>query len=231
MKRIAIIPARGGSKRIPKKNIKEFCGKPMIHYPLMACQNAGLFNKIHVSTDDEEIASVVKDLGFSIDFMRPAAIADDVTGVMAVVKFVTEKYAQMGIEFDQIAMIMACSPLILSEDLQKAAEKLVRLPPEVAVLAVCSYPVPIEWAFMIGEDQLLHPIERGAFSIESQNITPKYFDAGVFAFFSQQRVLATSSKGDDSNFFPYEIPRERGVDIDTGEDWKFAEMLYKSYWK
>ena len=122
-KRLAIIPARGGSKRIKNKNIKYFCGKPMIAYMLDTARKSSLFNTIHVSTENIEIRNKVNELGFEIDFMRPLDLADDYTPIMPVLRFVVESYAKQGVFFDQVWLLMACAPLIEVEDLV-AAEKM-----------------------------------------------------------------------------------------------------------
>ena len=144
MRRLAIIPARGGSKRIPNKNIKSFYGKPMIYYSLNAAKLSGLFDKIHVSTDSDEIAKVVTKLGFEIDFLRDASLADDQTPIMPVLKWVLEKYESQNIIFDEVALIMACAPLIDFKDLQEAS-KLMKINKSLnPVMAISSYSVPIE---------------------------------------------------------------------------------------
>ena len=119
MKRLAVIPAREGSKRIKNKNIKNFCGKPIISYALNAAKESGLFDTIHVSTESEEIANIVRDLGFTIDFLRDISLADDITPIIPVLKWVVEKYQSKNIYFDEVVLIMACAPLIDATDLKK----------------------------------------------------------------------------------------------------------------
>ena len=117
MKRLAVIPARGGSKRIHKKNIKTFCGKPIISYSLEAAESSNLFDTIHVSTDCNEIAEVVTKLGYSIDFLRDPNLADDMTPIMPVLKWVISEYESRNIYFDEVVLLMPCSPMIESFDL------------------------------------------------------------------------------------------------------------------
>ena len=117
MKRLAIIPARGGSKRIPKKNIRDFCGKPIIAYILETIKKSDLFDIIHVSTDSEEIAEVVSKLGFPVDFFRPEGLADDYTPIIPVLKYVTETYTKQSKVFDQVWYIMPTAPFIEFSDL------------------------------------------------------------------------------------------------------------------
>ncbi len=116
-KRIAIIPARGGSKRIPDKNIREFCGRPMISYTLQAARDSGLFEVIHVSTDTLRITEIAKNLGFPVNFLRPAELADDHTPIMPVLRHVVETFRERGQIFNEIALLMACAPLIEASDL------------------------------------------------------------------------------------------------------------------
>ena len=118
--RLALIPARGGSKRIPKKNITSFCGKPMIAYALEAAAKSGLFDKIHVSTDSHEIRNVVEDLGFPVEFMRDPNLADDFTGLAPVLRWVIEQYKARGEIYNEICCIMPAAPLLSSQDIINA---------------------------------------------------------------------------------------------------------------
>src|SRR5947207_11884930 len=120
-KRIAIIPARGGSKRIVNKNIRDFCGKPMVAHVLGTAKASGLFDVIHVSTESTTIRRIVEDLGFRVDFLRPIELADDQTPIMPVLKYVADTFASRGQVFDQVWLLMACAPLIDSRDLNEAA--------------------------------------------------------------------------------------------------------------
>ena len=120
-RRLAIIPARGGSKRIPRKNILDFCGKPMVGHILATAKKSELFTVIHVSTDDDEICKIVSNLGFSPDFKRSNDLADDTTPILPVLKQVTEKYLELGKSFDEVWLLMSCAPLIEPKDLQAAA--------------------------------------------------------------------------------------------------------------
>ncbi len=227
-KTIAIIPARGGSKRIPDKNIIPFCGKPMIAHSLESCSDSNLFDKIHVSTDDLRIAKVVKKLGFAIDFMRPAELADDYTPIMPVLKYVLAEYQKRGEVFDSVCMIMACAPLIKPDDLIQAQALFSQFKGKKQVLAVTQYPVPIEWAYDREDNGRLIPVQPGAFAIRSQDIGPKYYDAGVFIFMPAKSVIESEFAGDDSNFIGYVLPKNRTVDIDDPQDLLLAEALYKT---
>ncbi len=226
--RIAIIPARGGSKRIPNKNIADFCGKPMIEYALTEAKASGLFDKIHVSTESQKIAQVVKNLGFELDFGRPELLSDDITPIMPVLKYVVDTYAARGEFYDQVCLIMATSPLIESSDLQGAvalyeAQERGNSP----VLGVVQYPVPVEWAFARSEAGYLDPLEPGKFAIRSQDLEARYYDAGSFAIYPSSFVTGSVGAGDDSKYLGYQLAKYKGVDIDDAEDLVHAEVIYR----
>jgi pseudaminic acid cytidylyltransferase len=194
-KRLAIVPARGGSKRIPEKNIRPFCGRPMIAHILEAGQASGLFDIIHVSTESPYIASVAKSLGFDVHFLRPPELADDQTPLMPVLRYVTETFLTQGHKFDEVWLLMACAPLIDPSDLQAAAELLKSTKHTKAVLAVTPYPVPIEWAFSRAADGTLVPVSPGKFAVRSQDLETKYYDTGTFCGFPVARVLQSTGAG------------------------------------
>ena len=227
-RRLAIIPARGGSKRIPRKNIREFAGKPMISYALETAEKSKLFEKIHVSTEDLEVTRVVKELGFKIDFERPLTLSDDTTPIMPVLKFVVKKYQELNILFDEIWLIMACNPLIEPKDLVNASHYFYKYSMGSPVLAVTPYPVPIEWAFkMDDKNASLKPLNPGMFAISSKNITPKYFDAGSFSIWPTDTIINSKGAGTDNDFIGFPLPKSRCVDIDEEDDWQFAEALFR----
>ena len=227
MKRLAIIPARGGSKRIPQKNVKSFCGKPMISYVIETAKSTNLFDTIHVSTDCNRVAKVVELLSLTIDFMRPANLADDLTPIMPVLKFVVNEYKSQGIIFDEVWLLMACSPLLKKVDLIKASNIYQNSVKTKSLLGVAEYPVPIEWAFKIDDKKNLKPIKPGAFLNRSQDIEKKYFDTGTFGIFSSETIL-NSDQGSDKEFIGYVLPKFSSIDIDTDEDWAHAEKIFTS---
>lgn len=226
-RRIAILPARGGSKRIPNKNIRDFCGKPIIAYALDAAHKSGLFECIHVSTDSRNITEKVVELGFEIDFMRPADLADDHTPIVPVLKYVVEQYREIGRFFDEVVLIMPCAPLIESGDLIGASALMEQFESRKQVLAVSPYPVPVEWAYDLSDDGILTPLQSGKFSIRSQDLRDKYFDVGMFCFFPVNKILMAEGAGDDGAFVGYEVPKSKAVDIDNEDDWLFAEAIYR----
>ena len=227
MRRIAIIPARGGSKRIPQKNIKIFCGKPMISYPIQALKESNLFNKIHVSTDEERVIDVVNQLGLEVDFFRPINLSDDYTPIMPVIKYVIEEYRKMNQIFDEVWVILPCSPLLNTKDLVNASINFQQLNSSNPLMAVTEYPVPIEWAFETNEKGVLKPLNKGDFAIRSQDLKKKYYDAGMFYIYPQEFVLNSDHFGTDENIIPYFLSKGNAIDIDDQEDWDYAEKLFK----
>jgi len=226
MQRLAVIPARGASKRIPDKNILNFCGKPIISYSLSAARETKLFDVIHVSTESQKIIDVVENLGFAVDFPRAESLSDDYTPIMPVLKFATQSYQKLGKVFDQVWLIMACAPLINARDLLGAAKLFDKFHCKRPVIAVTSYPAPVEWAFEREENGSLKPVHAGAFAIRSQDLRIKYYDAGMFTIFPIEHVLSSEDAGDDSDFLGYVLPRYRAIDIDEPEDLVLAEALY-----
>lgn len=227
IKRLAVVPARGGSKRIPHKNIRDFCGKPMIAHILAAARASGLFDIIHVSTDDPDIARIAGELGFAPEFMRPAELADDHTAVMAVLKYVAAEYEKRGIVFDQVWLLMACAPMTLPSDLVGADKLFVQAGGTSPVLGVLEYPVPIEWAFRREADGKLIPIQPGKFAVRSQDLEKRYFDSGSFAVFPAKHVRASQETGSDAGFIGYPLRKGAAVDIDDEHDWSLAEAIFR----
>jgi len=223
--RIAIIPARGGSKRIPQKNIRNFCGKPIISYPLAAARDSQLFGKIHVSTDSQDIVDVVNELGFNIDFLRPVDLADDFTPIMPVLKFVLEEYARAGEIFDEVWLLMPCAPLFSAWDLVEASGQY-SAESKKSLQCIVEYPVPIEWAYDRNEDKSLKPLNPGMFAVRSQDIPKKYYDAGAFYIFPYDTVLNSTGAGTDSGYLGFLLPKSKVIDIDDQDDWAIAEALF-----
>lgn len=222
MLNIAIITARGGSKRIPKKNIKEFMGKPMLAYAIEAAQNSGIFDVVMVSTDSEEIADVARKSGAEVPFLRSERTASDSATTFDALDEVIKEYKKLGKEFDTLCCIYPCVPFLKAETLRDAYKKMEN---HDAVIPVCKYPVPIEWAMKI-ENDLLIPNDREAQNIRSQDIKPKYYDVGMFYFCRVNNMYEHNSLTPD-NLTAYVINECECQDIDTPDDWKMAEMKYK----
>ena len=227
MKRIAIIPARGGSKRIPNKNIRDFCGKPIMAYVLKMIRASKMFDVVHVSTDSDAINDVAIELGFEPDFSRPGELADDMTPIMPVLKYVAEEYEKRGQLFDQIWLFMPTSPFLEVKDIIEADELFLQAGGNAPLLGVSEYPAPIELAFNRSEDGRLTPVSPGMFAVRSQDLKPKYFDVGSFAVFPPRLVLESKDSGSDAEFISQVLPKYKAIDIDTKDDWLLAEALYR----
>jgi pseudaminic acid cytidylyltransferase len=224
-KRLAIVPARGGSKRIPRKNIREFCGKPMIYHILDTARESGLFDTIHVSTEDDEIYDLVSTHGFVPHFKRPNHLSDDHTPLMPVLKNVSENFLLRGNKFDEIWLLMANAPLVETVDLQQIAQ-ILSYQPDAPVLAVSRYPAPVEWAFERNQSGRMIPINKGAFSIRSQDLVEKYYDSGTIVAYPSSMIVNSIGAGDVGNFTGYILPGHKAVDIDSEADWELAEILF-----
>ncbi|MBT5626041.1 MAG: acylneuraminate cytidylyltransferase family protein [Proteobacteria bacterium] len=227
-KRLAIVPARGGSKRIKNKNIRDFCGTPMITHILKTAGDSKLFSKIHVSTEDEAIRAVVAKHGFDPEFARPKSLSDDYTPIMPVLRFTTEEYQRLGEHFDEVWCLMACAPLINSGDLVAAADLYKKNLGKRQLLAVSEFPVPIEWAFTRSQIGILNPVQPGQFAVRSQDLEPHYFDAAAFSIFPPSQIFESIGSGSDENFVGYILPKSRALDIDNEDDWLLAENLYRA---
>ena len=224
MKNIAIITARGGSKRIPKKNIKSFFGKPMLAYAIEACLQSGIFTEVMVSTDCQEIAQVAKQNGAKVPFMRSKKNSDDFASTDVVLEEVLLEYKSLGQNFDHVCCVYPCVPFLKSQTLKAAFEKMITLNVDM-LIPVCKYPVPIEWAMRI-EDGLLISNDKDAQKIRSQDLVSKFFDVGMFYFLKADVVLAGKTFI-PTKTFGYIISELECQDIDTEDDWKIAEIKYR----
>jgi len=224
MSAIAIIPARGGSKRIPRKNIKEFCGKPLIAYSIEVAKKSGLFSEVVVSTDDTEIAEVAKSYGASVPFIRPKKLSDDFTGTGAVVSHAKEWLLKNGRAFEYLCTIYATAPLLQVDSLIEGFERLINSDAKYAFSAT-SMPFPIQRTFKITKERRCEMFWPENFAKRSQDLEPAYQDAGQFYW---NRL---SKKSDDIIFghdsIPIILPRHLVQDIDDEEDWIRAELMYR----
>jgi len=224
--KVAIIPARGGSKRIPRKNIKEFGGKPMIAWSIEAAIESKCFDRIIVSTDDQEIADTAKQYGAEVPFIRPVELSDDYAGTTPVVK----QAIQWLIEHSQTPSLACCiyatAPFVKAEDIRKG---LLQLEQEKADYAftVTSYAFPIQRALRVTDNARIEMFTPECFGTRSQDLESAYHDAGQFywgrvnAWLSEQVIFGPNST-------PVMLPRYRVQDIDTPEDWERAEWLFKA---
>lgn len=225
MTRLAIIPARAGSKRIPDKNIRDFFGRPIIAYSLEAARHSGLFGEIHVSTDSERIRDVVETLGYPAAFARPSELADDHAPLRDVLRYVRDRYAALGRRFDCICRLSACAPLIEAADLVAAERLFAAHEGKHAVTAVTRFPAPLDRAFALDESGLLRPLRDDRLFERSQDLDTAYYDSGTFALLAPTH-LDLEGPAFYQNRLGYVLPRAKGVDIDEPEDWAFAEEIF-----
>ncbi len=223
-KAVAIIPARGGSKRIPKKNIKLFHGKPLIAYSIDVALRSKLFDKVIVSTDNEEIAKVAIKYGADIPFIRPKELSDDFTGTGAVINHAIEYLKQNGEEFDFVCTIYATAPLLDEKYLIEGFEKLQNSNAKMA-FSCTSMPFPIQRTFKITQNERCKMFWPENFIKRSQDLEVAYQDAGQFYWENLHIKSDDITFGKDS--IPIVLPRHLVQDIDTLEDWARAEFMYE----
>ena len=221
---VAIIPARGGSKRIPRKNIKDFHGLPLIAYSIKVALKSGLFDKVIVSTDDEEIADVAKLYGAEIPFIRPKELADDFTGTGDVIKHTLNFLKENGEYYDYACTIYATAPLLQKKYLIEGFEKIKNSDAKM-VFSATSMPFPIQRTFKIDENGRCKMFTPEHFMTRSQDLEEAYQDAGQFYFENLNKEFNDIPFGKDS--IPIILPRYLVQDIDTLEDWERAEYLYQ----
>lgn len=223
-KNIAIITARGGSKRIPRKNIKEFLGKPIISYSISAALDAGCFQEIMVSTDDQEIAEISCALGAKVPFLRSAATSNDFATTADVLSEVLSEYHKRDEVFDHACCIYPTAPFVTGKRLRQAYDLLLHTDADTAI-PVVRFGFPIQRAMVIVDNRLktLYP---EYINTRSQDLTPAYHDSGQFYFIQVKRFLDTHQLF-GNNTVPFELPESEVQDIDNLEDWKIAEIKYQ----
>lgn len=221
---IAIITARGGSKRIPRKNIKDFLGKPIIAYSIAAALEAGCFEEVMVSTDDREIAEVALRFGAKVPFLRSAEMASDFATTADVLVEVLNDYRQQREEFEYCCCIYPTAPFVTAGKLRLGHDLLLKTGADTA-LPVVRFSYPIQRALKI-EGNRLGMIWPEHLNSRSQDLMPAYHDSGQFYFFRVERFMATQ-KLFGSDTVPIELLETEVQDIDTEEDWKIAEMKYR----
>jgi len=224
MKNIAIIPARGGSKRIPGKNIKNFLGKPIIAYSIEAAINSGLFDEIMVSTDDDEIASIARQYGAKVPFLRNPETADDHATITDVLVEVLDQYNNQNIHFDYVCCLLPTAPFVNENDLKKAFDQLYQNNFDT-VFPVVRYSFPIQRAMQF-EEKKIKMIWPENINKRSQDLTPSFHDAGLF-YWTKSNIINTQKKLWTDNTSAIEISETKAQDIDTPEDWEIAELKYK----
>ncbi len=224
MTTLCIIPARGGSKRIARKNIRDFAGRPMLSYPLRAALNAGVFDHVHVSTEDAEIAAFAAAAGAAPDFLRDPSLADDHTPVRDVVRADLESFERRGRRFDTIMLLYATATTVNITDMTGGLTAF-SADPSRPLLAVARAQTPLE-RFLAVKDGVLIPAQAPErFASRTQDLTTVYKDAGAFAIYSAQTLHADTDGAAAMAFRPFELPAWKAIDIDTEDDWRHAEII------
>jgi N-acylneuraminate cytidylyltransferase len=225
MERLAVIPARGGSKRIPRKNLRLFAGQPILAHSIRAARDSGLFDLVFVSTDDEEIAALARAHGAEVPFLRPKALADDHTGTQAVVKQAIEAVAAWRSMPRQVCCLYATAPFVRPRDL---AEGLARLEASGAdyAFSVTSFAFPIQRALRLDACGRVGMMWPEHMATRSQDLEHAWHDAGQFYWGRAEAFVAGVPLYSDAAV-AVPLPRHRVQDIDTEEDWRRAELMYR----
>jgi len=221
---VAVIPARGGSKRIPRKNIKNFCGKPMVAWPIETAKASGLFDYIIVSTDDPEIAEVAKECGAEVPFMRPPELSDDHVSTDSVVLHAVQESQRIYGSVRHGCCVYPTSPFLTTDDLHRGLDMLIAYN-ATSAFPVVKYDFPIEQAFLLNGTR---PYAKWSDKLKerSQDLPDHYHDAGMFYWFDVEKFL-TEGQLFSVNSVVFVIPRGRCQDINTPEDWEHAEIKFR----
>ena len=222
---ICVIPARGGSKRIPRKNIKAFNGRPIIAYSIKAALESNCFDHVIVSTDDNEIAEAAKKYGAKVPFIRPAKLSNDYAGTIPVIKHTIEWLEGHNNTIDNVCCLYATAPFIQSQTISKAFQQLLESKSDYC-FSVTSFAFPIQRSIKITQDNKVNMFYPENFNVRSQDLEESYHDAGQFywgkaqAFKDELPIFSEAAS-------PYILPRYLVQDIDTTEDWIRAEAMYR----
>lgn len=224
MRRLAIITARGGSKRIPKKNIREFCGKPILAYSIEAALESGLFDHVMVSTDSGEIAEIAKKYGAEVPFFRSETTSGDFATTNDVLAEVLAEYEKLGMHFDVACCIYPTAPFVTAEKLKTAVEQLEASDADT-LIPVVSFSYPPQRAMVVEKERLVFKYPEYLDS-RSQDLQPHYHDVGQFYVFRTDR-FAVNKKLMVGDILPFIVSELEVQDIDNLTDWKIAEMKYR----
>ncbi len=221
---VAVVPARGGSARVPRKNVRPFNGKPMITWPLSAAAQSGRFERVVASTDDEEIAAIAREAGAEVPFTRPANLADQHAGTAPVIR---HAITELGLADDDIVVCLYPTAAITSEILSDALDR-AGSSPERFVISVGRHRSPLERSLEARPDQTMALAHPEHLLSRTQDLPVRYFDAGKFyiataALWKSQETMMSEP------FTPYFLPEWASVDIDEPEDWPLAEALHKAF--
>ncbi|MGN0425600.1 MAG: pseudaminic acid cytidylyltransferase [Acetatifactor sp.] len=223
MNSLAIITARGGSKRIPRKNIKLFCGKPILQYSIEAALDSGCFDQVMVSTEDAEIAEIAREAGAAVPFLRSNETSDDYATTADVIREVLEEYRKRGMEFTHACILYPTAPFVSAGKLREAMKLLVEQNAD-SVLPMVRFSFPPQRAFVMNDGKISFAQQQYA-KTRSQDLEPMYHDSGQFCCFRTDVFLEKKTLVTE-NTLGIEYPESEVQDIDTPEDWKLAELKY-----
>lgn len=223
--RLAVIPARGGSKRIPRKNIKLFEGKPIVAWSIEAAIQSQSFDHVIVSTDDLEIAEVARSFGASIPFLRPASLADDYTDTIPVIRHAVEWYAENGAPVKYACCIYPTAPFLTSTDIRRGYDVLIEQDCDFA-FSVTTFDYPVQRAIRLNDAGRIEMLYPEFYKSRSQDLEEAWHDAGQF-YWGRADAWLTSEAMFTASASPVKLPRSRTQDIDTPEDWVQAEMMFR----
>ncbi len=224
--KLAIIPARGGSKRIPRKNIKDFNGKPIIAYSIEAALNSGCFDQVIVSTDDFEIAEVARQYGAQVPFVRPSNIADDYATTADVILHAVDWFEGQGEQIDYLCCIYATAPFIDVEVLKQTYQLLQDNPSAAYCFPVCEFPFPIQRGVKLNAEHRVEMFQPEHFKTRSQDLEKAYHDIGQF-YWGKPEAYRCGLPMFSESAIAFPVSRKTVVDLDTPEDWEFALLLSK----
>lgn len=224
--KIALIPARGGSKRIPRKNVRHFCGKPLIAYSILAARNSGLFDHVIVSTDDEEISAIANHYGAQTPFVRPDELANDYATTVPVVKHAVQWVQEHFGSVDHVCCIYATAPFIQVNAIRNAYEMLIKRAVTGYVFSATTMPFPVQRSFKVNPEGYVEMFEPNNYNVRSQDLEESYQDAGQFYWgsaetYNKEKIFFSTDS------MAYVLPRHLVQDIDTLEDWRRAELMYE----
>jgi pseudaminic acid cytidylyltransferase len=220
---LCVIPARGGSKRIPRKNIKMFLGKPIIAYSIEAAINSSLFEEIIVSTDDEEIAEIARRFGANVPFVRPEKLANDFTGTAPVIQHAIQWFQEKKQSFDQVCCIYPTAPFLKPDYIRQGYDQLIEVHANFSI-SVTTYPYPVQRAVFITEQGRLEMGQPEFMNTRTQDLPEAFHDAAQF-YWGQAQAWLKETALFTSGTVPVALPRHLVCDIDTPDDWAYAEIL------
>jgi len=224
---VAIIPARGGSKRIPRKNVREFCGQPLIVYSILVAKNSGLFDHVIVSTDDDQIRDIANHYGAETPFVRPPELANDHATTVPVINHAVSWVQQHLGKVDHVCCVYATAPFIQAEALRESYEMLISRKVGGYVFSATTMPFPIQRSFKVKSDGFVEMFEPHNYNTRSQDLEEAYQDAGQF-YWGSAETYNSEKIFFSTDSMAYVLPRHMVQDIDTLEDWCRAELMYEA---